>query len=379
MTREVIEVTPLVTKQSVNLPDHLVYRTLKNLSLIALWYFFSTTLSLLNKHLIGRGGVEGKGKFPAPLLMTGVQFFVQFVLCRLFLDLGLVDRTEPQEETKSWTHYFKNVVPNGVSTGLDIGFSNLSLRTISLSFYTMCKSTTPLFLLLFAFVWRLESPSWSLSGIMLVISSGVLLLVYGETKFNFIGFSLVMTASCLAGLRWTLTQVFLQGNNTSRQRCGESGALELLEKLTPIMSGIVLFVSVCFERWHRLSQSPYFESSEQTLSTFGIIVALGVIAFLMVWTEFKVIKETSALTFMVAGTFKEVVTVVAAVALFGDEFGWINGLGLFVLLVGVSLFNAYKYQKIKQQQSNPKNTDQLHRDSESQPVELKELKSDLER
>ena len=48
------------------------------------------------------------------------------------------------------------MVPNGVSTGLDIGFSNLSLKTISLSFYTMCKSTTPLFLLLFAFVWKLE-------------------------------------------------------------------------------------------------------------------------------------------------------------------------------------------------------------------------------
>lgn len=29
---------------------------------------------------------------------------------------------------------------------------------------------------------------------------------------------------------------------------------------------------------------------------------------LQVWTEFKVIQETSALTFMVAGTFKEIVT-----------------------------------------------------------------------
>jgi hypothetical protein len=34
----------------------------------------------------------------------------------------------------------------------------------------------------------------------------------------------------------------------------------------------------------------------------------GVIAFAMVWTEFKVIQETSALTFMIAGTFKEIVT-----------------------------------------------------------------------
>lgn len=48
------------------------------------------------------------------------------------------------------------VVPNGVSTGLDIGLSNYSLMLITLSFYTMCKSTTPVFLLTFAFIWGIE-------------------------------------------------------------------------------------------------------------------------------------------------------------------------------------------------------------------------------
>ncbi len=48
------------------------------------------------------------------------------------------------------------VVPNGIVTGLDIGFSNKSLVFINLSFYTMCKSTVPVFLLFFAFVWGIE-------------------------------------------------------------------------------------------------------------------------------------------------------------------------------------------------------------------------------
>ena len=56
----------------------------------------------------------------------------------------------------SWRAYFTQVVPNGVCTGLDIGLSNFSLSLISLSFYTMCKSTTPLFLLAFAFAWGIE-------------------------------------------------------------------------------------------------------------------------------------------------------------------------------------------------------------------------------
>ena len=42
--------------------------------------------------------------------------------------------------------------------------------------------------------------------------------------------------------------------------------------------------------------------------TMLLMMLGGVIAFLMVWVEFMVIAETSALTFMVAGTFKEIVT-----------------------------------------------------------------------
>lgn len=56
-----------------------------------------------------------------------------------------------------------------------------------------------------------------------------------------------------------------------------------LEVCLLVMSGVVLFVSVCVERWHRLSHSPYFDSSEQSVTTLGMIVALGVIAFLMVF------------------------------------------------------------------------------------------------
>lgn len=44
------------------------------------------------------------------------------------------------------------------------------------------------------------------------ITAGLLLLVAGETRFDMLGFLLVMSAAALAGLRWTITQVLLQGN-----------------------------------------------------------------------------------------------------------------------------------------------------------------------
>lgn len=58
-------------------------------------------------------------------------------------------------------------------------------------------------------------PSWSLAGVVAVIVSGLLLLVRGEADFDATGFVLVMSASCMSGLRFTLTQVLLHGNRGS--------------------------------------------------------------------------------------------------------------------------------------------------------------------
>lgn len=73
-------------------------------------------------------------------------------------------------------------------------------------------------------------PSWSLAGVVAVIVSGLLLLVRGEADFDTTGFVLVMSASCMSGLRFTLTQVLLHGNrgnnsssSSSQQEAGGAG------------------------------------------------------------------------------------------------------------------------------------------------------------
>ena len=76
-----------------------------------------------------------------------------------------------------------------------------------------------------------------------------------------------------------------------------------------VMAITVAIMSLAAERlWLVLPGSPYFDSLESLGVTFVLMLFGGIIAFFMVWTEFTVISETSALTFMVAGTFKEIVT-----------------------------------------------------------------------
>ena len=194
-----------------------------------------------------------------------------------------------------------------------------------------------------------HSPSWSLGGVVAVISVGLLLLVYGETSFDAVGFTLVMTASALSGLRWTITQVLLQGPASGGHGGGHgapaaAGPVHVVASLMPIMAVTVAAVSLAAERlWATLPGSPYFATPRAACVTLGLVSGGASIAFAMVWTEFAVIKATSALTFMVAGTFKEIVTVLAAVALLGEPFSPVNAAGLAVLIAGVALFNYNKY------------------------------------
>lgn len=183
-----------------------------------LWYAFSMSLSLYNKNLLGSGPTYMQ--FGYPLTMTAMHFMAQFLQAALCLWL-VWPHLRPKLNV-SWRKYAKFVFIPALATALDIGLSNLSLVYISLSFYTMCKSVTPVFLLSFAFMFGLEKPSYQLVFIVFVISSGLALTVYGETMFDARGFAAVTCAAVMSGLRWTMVQVSIFANEREKKKKDKS-------------------------------------------------------------------------------------------------------------------------------------------------------------
>lgn len=85
--------------------------------------------------------------------------------------------------------------------------------------------------------------------------------------------------------------------------------MEVLYQLTPVMGITLLILSLAHEQlWDVLPGSPYFATFPRAVLTIAIIFCFALVAFCMVVAEFALIANTSALTFMVAGTFKEIVT-----------------------------------------------------------------------
>ncbi|CAN4103165.1 unnamed protein product [Withania somnifera] len=282
-----------ISKDVVSVAD-----VLKTLFLILVWYTFSTFLTLYNKTLLG----DHLGKFPAPLLMNTFHFAMQAIMSKAIT--WFWSRKFQSTVVMTWRDYFLRVVPTALSTAMDVNLSNASLVFISVTFATMCKSAAPIFLLLFAFAFRLESPSLKLLGIMLIISIGVL----------------------LSGLKNPLT---------------------LMSYVTPVMAISTAVLSLIFDPWQEFGSSSYFDSSWHITRSTLLMLFGGTLAFFMVLTEYILVSVTSAVTVTIAGVVKEAVTIVVAVFYFHDKFTWMKGVGLMTIMLGVSLFNWYKYDKLQ--------------------------------
>ena len=55
----------------------------------------------------------------------------------------------------------------------------------------MCKSSSLAFVLLFAFAFKLERPTWTLAGVIGVICVGLFMMVMSEVDFVLIGYVLL--------------------------------------------------------------------------------------------------------------------------------------------------------------------------------------------
>lgn len=150
----------------------------------------------------------------------------------------------------------------------------------------MCKSSSLAFVLLFAFLFRLETPSWRLVGIILIITAGVILMVSTETQFDFVGMIQVLSASALGGLRWSLTQMLLH-----KESMGMGNPIATLFWLAPIMGATLAFCSIVFDGWSNVfSHEEFWGSLGRTLRTCLSITLPGVLAFLMNITEFGCVR-----------------------------------------------------------------------------------------
>jgi solute carrier family 35 protein C2 len=198
-------------------------------------------------------------------------------------------------------------IPCGLVTALDIGLSNLSLVRISITFFTMVKSSSPVWVLLSAFVFGLEKITCNLILVGLLITAGEILTAFGEVEFDTVGFLLVLGAAICGGIRWTLVQFKLQ--KLDPPLCGPVVTMRLLS--CTMFFSMMVMSCVIEQPWRKLgpSTSDYFSDLDNSLRTISTALFGAGIAIVMVLCEFWLILKSNAIVLMIGGVLKEMITI----------------------------------------------------------------------
>ncbi|GAB1603270.1 solute carrier family 35 member C2-like, partial [Argonauta hians] len=296
----------------------------KLVGLVACYYFLSISLTFYNKVFVKH--------FRLPLSLTLFHLLIKFLLSWI-IRVVWEWRTGVRRVEIHWSAYIKRLAPPGIVSALDIGLSNWSFEYITVSLYTMSKSSTVLFILAFSLLFRLEKFRPSLLVVVIFISGGLFLFTYHSTEFNLIGFILVMTATFLSGLRWTLTQLV-----TQKDGLGLRNPLDMMYHIEPWMIIGLLPLSAAFEGVHIVTTNNFFRSEHvlTVLQNGGLALIGAVLAFFMELAEFLLITNTSSLTFSISGIFKEIIVLFLAAEINGDHISSLNAAGFIICLCGMS-------------------------------------------
>lgn len=290
------------------------------------WFIFSALLTSYNKYVFG----EGQMAFPCPLFLTSLHFLVQWIFSHYACEFFPETLGTQTIKDLSWNDWALIAVPCGVVTSMDIGLSNLSLAFITITFYTMVKSSTPVFVLSWAHVFGIEKITFQLIGVAAVIAVGEFVTVYGEVDFVLKGFLLCLAASVMSGARWTLVQLKLQNMDPPIKT-----TIASMRLLSPSMFVSMLAISFAVEQ-------PWNEIMKMNATDLWWVVLLGLgggsVAISMILCEFYLILEASAVVLMIGGVLKEMVTIVVGVTLFGDDLNGTKIFGICIVFSGVILY-----------------------------------------
>ncbi|KAL7734796.1 hypothetical protein ACLKA6_011081 [Drosophila palustris] len=281
---------------------------------------------------------------PIPLTIVTYHLILKFLLAAGIRNVYKM-RMGKSRVQLDWRVAVRKMAPTGIASGIDIGFSNWGLLLVPISLYTMTKSSTIVFILIFAILLGLERKSWSLFLIVGLIGLGLFMFTYKSTQFNALGFFFILIASLSSGIRWSFAQFIMQ-----KSKLGLHNPIDMIFHMQPWMIAALLPLVLIIEgsKLHQGMVDLHKLSEEDIIWNIAKVTLGALIAFLMEVTEFLVLCKTSSLSLSIAGIFKDICQLALAVTYKGDQLSSINLVGLGVCLAGICCHLWHKYTSISQ-------------------------------
>uniref|UniRef100_A0A1B6DWT4 Sugar phosphate transporter domain-containing protein n=2 Tax=Clastoptera arizonana TaxID=38151 RepID=A0A1B6DWT4_9HEMI len=311
-----------------------------NLTFIIIYFILSIGLTFFQKWFFMG--------FKYPLSVVVCHLLIKYICSVVYRSIWQCANNR-RRITLDWTDHLFRLAPIGIASGLDIGLSNWGIERIPVTLYTMTKSTTIVFILGFALLFKLEKKSWSVVVIVGLISCGLGMFTYRSSQFDSLGFSLVLFASFASGLRWTLIQFMMQRPELSLRH-----PIDMCYHVQPWMVFSVLPTAIIFEGASAVNgvDSTLVERNLTHAMNISFLVFIGAfVALAMELCEYNVVSRTSSLTLSIVGIIKEIFTLVLDAEWNGNQMTKLNFIGLLVLFGGIVSHVIHKALKTRAESS----------------------------
>ncbi|GAB0495549.1 hypothetical protein MMPV_006851 [Pyropia vietnamensis] len=294
----------------------------RTLAVLGLYYSLSASVILILKWAL-----SGSGAFPFPLTVLLVS---NTITTGWAVAVTRHPRFRPAPLTRAQLKSY--VIPIGLCTAMEIGFSNIALKLLTVSFGTILKGASPVFVMLWGLLFGVEVFTFPLFCSLVVISAGVGMAAAGEVDFALVGFLMQLSATALGGFRLALTHVLLHGSDTAPMP-----PLTATLYTAPATALFVLPFAAFFEGRHLVTYVATTEAAA-VARIAGVLALVASFVFLLLISEYSLVRDTSSLALSVAAVFKELLTIGGAVLFFHDSLTTLNMAGFLLCHVGIGYY-----------------------------------------
>jgi len=289
-------------------------QTSRTIGLCAAYIFLSGGLINFNKYLMH------KGRFPHPMFLTAVHMAASLVLTSLTYLVRPSTMPGVEKCRGKVLRLYKYLAPIGVLFAIMLYGSNKAYLYCSVAFLQFMKEANVVLVFIFSAMCGLQVVNRQRTFVIGWVILGSSLCVSGEMNFVFIGFLIQGFSQFAECMRAVIAELVLTGNDFK---------LDPLS-YTMFVAPVCLLVLV-------IGNAIIWEHAviEDLAVWWPYLIPNACIAFFLNITIAHVIKETSAVGFIITGVVKDIALVVFSSVFFHDVIALKQWVSFSVTLGGV--------------------------------------------
>ncbi|KAI0189697.1 triose-phosphate transporter family-domain-containing protein [Xylaria flabelliformis] len=302
---------------------------------IALWIALSSSVILFNKWVLF------SAKFDYPLFLTTWHMAFATLMTQLMAKFTTTLDSRHKVPMNTNT-YMKAIVPIGIMFSLSLIFGNFAYLYLSVSFIQMLKATNAVATLLATWAFGMAAPNLNKLVNVSAIVIGVAIASFGELKFDGLGFIIQVTGIVCEALRLVMVQRLLSSDEFKMD------PLVSVYYYAPACAVINGFFTILIEL-PRMTMGDILQVGLITL------IANAFVAFLLNVSVVLLIGKTNAVVLTMSGVLKDILLVVASMAIFGDPVTLQQYFGYSIALAGL-VYYKLGAEKLQQMTTDAKLT-----------------------